>query len=276
MLLISLDSLGFRLTEASPWDIAFWFGLFTTTAMTVLIPLRTGRSFLGVVRSDGVPVLASGVLQAASTTLFILALDNTTVANTVVIIAAAPVIAAFVAHVAIGEHTPIRVWLAIAMSIAGILLVVSGSLGEGRLAGDLFAVGAIAAFSVNLTVWRHYPAQNRAAAIGLGGLFMAVVAVLPADPLGVDGRTLAILALLGGLAGPAGRIAVATATRYLSTAQVSLFAPVETVAATAWAWLFLSEAAPGLTIVGGAIVLAAVAYGSIQQPAAVPSPEAAR
>ena len=251
VLIVSLDSSGFRLTKAASWDIAFWFGLFTAIAMSVVVPIRTGRSFVAGVRADGIPVLVSGLLQAAATTFFILAIGSTTVSNTVAILAATPVAAALIARYAIGERTTARVWLAIAASIGGVLLVVSGSLGSGRLGGDLFAVGDIFAFSTNLTLWRHYSKMNRMVAIGLGGLTMSLVAAIPADPLGVDTRALLILALLGGIIGPAGRIAVATSTRYLPTAQVSLYGPIETVAATAWAWLFLSEIPPGTTIVGG-------------------------
>jgi len=270
MLLISLDSLGIRLTEASSWDIAFWIGAFTTVAMFVLVPVRTGKSLPVVARREGFPILVSGLLQAASTTFFIIAINLTTVANTVVIVAASPVVAALIAHFAIGERTSIRTWAAIAASIGGILIVVAGSIGAGRIEGDLFAVGAIFAFASNLTLWRRYPALNRQVAIGLGGLIMALVAFLPADPFAVDARAFLVLAILGAVTGPAGRVAVATSTRYLPAAQVSLFAPVETIAATTWAWLFLAETPPQSTIIGGAIVIAAVIVGTTGEQAKEP------
>ncbi len=262
MLLVSLDSLGFRLTEASAWDIAFWFGAFTTAAVSILLRIRTGRSVVDAVREERLPLVVSGLLQAASTTFFIIALELTTVSNTVVIIAAAPVVAALIARVAIGERTTLRVWSAIGVSIAGILIVVSGSLGAGRIEGDLFAVAAIVSFAANLTLWRKYPSVDRMAMIALAGIVMTLVAFAPAAPFEVDSKALWILAFLGGVAGPAGRIAVAVSTRYLPTAQVSLFVPLETVAATAWAWLFLSEAPPASTLAGGVVVLTAIAYGA--------------
>ena len=270
MLLISLDSLGIRLTKASSWDIAFWVGAFTTVAMLVLVPLRTGKSLPTVARREGVPILVSGMLQATSTTFFIIAINLTTVANTVVIVAAAPIVAALIAHFAIGERTTTRTWLAIATSIGGVLIVVSGSIGAGRFEGDLFAVVAIFAWASNLTLWRRYPNLNRQVAIGLGGLIMALVAFIPADPLAVNARAFLILAIMGLLTGPAGRVAVATATRYLPAAQVSLFAPVETVAAIGWAWLFLAESPPRSTIIGGVIVIGAVIIGSTGQQTSQP------
>ena len=87
----------------------------------------------------------------------------------------------------------------------------------------------------------------------------------------MDARALGILAVAGILTGPAGRVALASSTRFLGAAQASLFTPVETVAATAWAWLFLGEAAPVTTIAGGAIVLAAVVYGTSRPRVSAPT-----
>jgi len=208
---------------------------------------------------------ASILLQASSLTFFVLAVTLTTVANTVIILAAAPVVAALVAHLVLGERTTRRTWLAMALSIAGVWIVVSGSLGSGRIEGDLFAVAAILAFATNLTLWRRFPDLNRFAVIGLGGLTVAILALAPADPLAVDTRALVILAIIGGLTGSLGRVSVATSTKYLPASRVGLFVPVETVAAIVWAWLFLDETPTALVIVGGLIVIAAVIYGGVWQ-----------
>ncbi len=265
-LLISLDSLGIRLADTSSWNTTFWLGAFTFLAMLVLVPIRTGKSLASVALAGSWPLLASGVLQASSITFFVLALSLTTVANTVAIIAAAPVMAALISLVAIREKTRLRTWVGILASLAGILIIVSGSLGEGRLAGDLSAVAAITAFASNLTLLRRFRELNRLAIIGVGGLILALVAYAPAEPFEVGMRSIGALAVIGAVTGAAGRIGVITSTRHLPPAQVSLFAPVETIAATTWAWLFLSEVPPQLTVVGGSIVVAAVVYGTTGQP----------
>lgn len=260
--IISFESFGIRAAGLGQWDTAFWFGLFTAIAMSVVVPMRTGRSLPSAVRDGGWIMVVSGGLQATSTIFFILAIEFTTVSNAVVIFAATPVLAALVAHVVLKERTSGRTWMAVGASIVGILIVMAGSFGDGGFAGDLFAVGAISAYTANLTIWRKNTDLRRTVAIGLGGLVMAAVSVFLASPSSVDLKAVLILLLLGGVMGPAGRISVASSTRYLPIAQVSLLGPIETLGATVWAWLFLAETPAGTTIVGGAIVLAAVLFGA--------------
>lgn len=260
-LLISLDSLGFRLTEETPWNNAFWVGCFITVAMAILVPLRTGRSVFAVARSDGRMVWVSGALQAVSTNFFILAIDQTAVSNVVAIVAAVPMVAALVAHFTIGEKTALRVWLAIATAIGGILIIVSGSFGAGTGLGDLYAVIAITGFAINLVIWRKHPSLNRQLIVGIGGFLIAVIAFIPAQPLEVDLSAILVLAVVGLVTGPAGRVSIATATRFLPAAQVGLFTPVETVAASTWAALFLDELPSTATVVGALVVVAAVTFG---------------
>lgn len=264
--MISLDSLGLRLADTDAWNATFWLGVFTFLAMSALVPLRTGRSLLRAAWAGGRPLWASALLTAGSIIMFVVAIGLTTVANTVAIIAAAPVMAALISLVAIGERTRLRTWVGIFASIIGILVIVSGSLGAGRISGDLAAVAAIIIFGSNLTLLRRFPHLNRLVIIGIGGLAMALIAIWPASPLEVEPDSLLVLAILGVLTSPAGRLLVISSTRYLPPAQVSLFAPVETIAATTWAWLFLAETPPPLTILGGVIVVAAVVYGTTGQP----------
>lgn len=262
VLLISLDSLWIRLSDASSWDVAFWVGVFTFVTIATLLPLATGRSIIGAVREDGTPLLVSSLLNMCSVTMFIVAIGLTTVSNVVAIVAAAPVAAAVVARLLIGERPSRRTWFGIVGSVVGILVIVGGSVGSGTVGGDLIAIVAVLAFACNVSLWRRYPAISRLAVIGLGGLFTALATALLADPTTVGAGSLAILAVMGIATGPTGRVSLATSTRFLSAAQVGLFTPVETVAATVWAWLFLAEAPPPTTIVGGVMVIAAVAYGT--------------
>jgi len=266
MLLVSTDSLITRAVEADGWSVAFWFGLLTMPTMLLYLFIQEGRD-LDVDelarRSGLLPLLASGVLGAISSLLFILAVKETSIANVVVIVAAAPVLAALCATVFLGERSSAKMWAAIIVSLIGIIVVVSGSFGGGGLLGDLLAVGAILGFAFNLTIWRRYPDMNRTLAVGVQGFVMAVVTLGPAEISGYRASTYLLLVLLGAIAGPLARVMLAASTRYLPVATVSLFTPVETVAASVWAWLAFDERPIVTTWIGGAIVLAAVLYGTV-------------
>ncbi|MEM7321605.1 MAG: EamA family transporter [Actinomycetota bacterium] len=262
MLVISTDSLITRAADAGGWTVAFWYGVFTTPAMVAyLFATERGRP-MAAIRRSGPMVLASGLLQMASTTAFILAIKNTSVANVVVIIAAAPLVTAVLAWLLLGERTSRRAWVAIGVAMVGILLVVSGSIGGGGLTGDLLAVLAIASFGLNLTIWRNRPEMSRTLVMAIAGAASALVTAPLADIFGHRTQTYLLLALMGLVFGPLGRIALASATRYLPAAEVSLFTPIETVAASIWAWLFFQEVPADRTLVGGAVILAAVLFGT--------------
>jgi drug/metabolite transporter (DMT)-like permease len=261
LLLMSLESPGLRLTHAGTWNDAFWLGLFSALSMLTWVAVATGSSPIAALRGHVRATLASGLLQTSSTLFFVIAIHHTTIANTQVAFATTPAIAALVALVTIGEVTAIRTWLGIAGSILGLTIVVSGSFAHGRVFGDLCAVVAVCSYATNLTLWRRYPALNRQVAIGLGGFGMAVAALVPGAPLDVDAPALAILAGLGLVTAPVARVFVASATRLLPVSQVSLLTPVEMIAASTWAWLFLGET-PSLTALSGAaIVIASLVVG---------------
>ena len=76
-------------------------------------------------------------------------------------------------------------------------------------------------------------------------------------------RVFVAAGLMGLLFNPLGRIAYTTAPRYAPTAEVAPFTPIETVAATVWAWLFFSERPTVPTVIGGVIVVAAVLWGTV-------------
>lgn len=261
--MVSTDSLFIRAADFDAWTIAFVFGV-TSTVSLLTVAASTTREPLGAaVRRAPAPLVAVALLASASQLAFTGAVNNTAVSNVVVIVAATPVLAAIFARLALGERTERRVVVAIVAVFAGIGLVVSGSLGQPTLDGDLLAVLAIVLFSISVIVWRRHPELNRPLALAASSAAMAVIA-LPLASLG-DAPTRVFLAAgaMGLVFNPIGRMSYSTAPKYAPAAEVALFAPVETVAATAWAWIFFSEAPSARTVTGGAIVIGAVLFGTV-------------
>ena len=262
MLLVSTDSLFVRLSEAEAFDIAFLVSIFSLPLLLILQRVSDEHGFVETFRRHPRPLVAVSVLAAASQVAFIAALTRTAVSNVVVIVAATPIIAALIAWIALGERTAPRVWVAIGITIVGILVVVSGSLGEPTLDGDLLAVAAIAAFATNMTIWRRYPDMSRYVGLLLAAGLTLLVTVFLASPLTLELRAYLATAAMGLGFNPLGRVAFTHAPRYAPAAEVALFSPIETVAATIWALIFFQEVPEAATVAGGLIVILGVLYGT--------------
>jgi drug/metabolite transporter (DMT)-like permease len=61
---------------------------------------------------------------------------------------------------------------------------------------------------------------------------------------------------------PAALFLIAQSTRYLPSPEVSLFLLVETLLSTIWVWVFLCEDPPGLTLVGGVVIVTTLIFHS--------------
>jgi drug/metabolite transporter (DMT)-like permease len=264
MLGVSTDSFFIRLADIDGFDVTFWTGTFTAVVLGLLLKFRERERPLQLVRTGGWTLWLAALLQAGSTSAFVLAVTKTSVSNVVVIIAAAPLFAAVLGWLFLREFNTRRVWAAVVVVMAGVLIVVSGSIGGGSLDGDLFAVAAITQFGISLVLLRRFPDIHRMTMVALAGVGMALIAVVPATLTGHDMTAWLAVVLMGAIFGPLSRVLIAEAPKYLNAAEVGLFVPVETVAASLWAWLFFSEVPPGTTVVGGIVVVLGVLWGTWQ------------
>lgn len=266
MVLLSTDSLLTRWADAEGATVAFWVGGLSA------VVLLGGRRFAGV-RGGGWPLAVAPVLQGATILLFVLAVKRTAIANVAAIIAAAPLMAALAGLALLGERPTRRAWTAIGVSAAGVALILAGS-GAAATTGDLSAVGAIAAFGLQTAVLRRHPALDRGAVVGLGGAALAVATLPLAELGGYDGGTWAALLTMGVVVGPLSRVLLASASKHLPAAEVGLFAPVETVLASTWAYLAFGEVPATGTWVGGAAIVTAALWATWPRPAAAAIPTA--
>ncbi len=262
MLVVSTDSFFVRWSRAEVWDLVFWVALISLVTYFVtgsrsesMNPIRSWRRF-------PIPLTAIAVLSTVSQISYITAVTRTTVSNVVVIVGASPVTVALVGRVFFGEKTSRKVWTAIVLTFAGMTVIVAGSVGEPNLDGDLLAVAAVLAFSIGVNIWRRWPDMSRIVGLSMSAVLSVAAASFFASPLALDGR--AYLACLGmGLLNPLGRLLHTNAPRYAPAAEVALFTPVETVAASVWAWLAFSEVPAVGTVIGAVIIVAGVLYGTI-------------
>lgn len=262
VLVLTPDSLLVRLIGLDPWTMVFWRSTLTMLTLSAGIALYHRGETLARFRAVGWAGIAVAVAFALGTVLFVLALHNTSVANTLVIIAAAPLIAAVFTRLFLAEPVRPRTWAAIAATLSGIAILVSDSPRGGTLGGDLAALGTAVCVATGLSIVRRARAFNMIPAMALSGGIGALAMAPFAAPLAVAPHDIALLLILGVVVLPIAYAFTILGPRYLPAPEVALIMLLETVLGPLWVWLVLEEAPSVRAFIGGAIVIGALAAHS--------------
>ncbi len=260
---LSPDALLIRLADVGTWEVVFWRAAFVSASMTLGLLVRHRRRLPGVIRGAGRPLVWSSLLFGAQSIVFVGSISNTQVANTLVILATAPLFAAVATRLGTREGVAPRTWIAAIVAGGGIGLQFAGSLQGGRLLGDVLAVVAAALLATNLVVLRQGRRGNMLPAAAAGSLLGAVVAAAVAWPVTVPLPSLGVLAIMGLFQVPLALALIVTGTRYLPAAEVGLIMLLETVLGPLWAWLGVGEAPSTFAVAGGGLVVVTLAAHSL-------------
>ena len=247
---------------------------FASAALLAYVAIVERGRVVQAFRSVGLAGVAVALCVATASGSFIAALNHTSVARVLFILAVAPVLAALLARVTLGEPITRRTSVAMALALAGVALML-GAPGEGSLVGDgLSFVTALAfALMIVITRWRHDVSMAPATCLSQ---VILVVAFMPfASPGEITGDAVVWLALLGiGQIG-LGFALLTVGARLIPAAQVGLITLLEVVLGPLWVWLALNERPTTLTLVGGAIVIVAIVIQTRGAPPSEPDGERA-
>ncbi|MDX6628865.1 MAG: hypothetical protein QOH00_1111 [Gaiellales bacterium] len=227
-------------------------------ALTVYLLLRRGRATSAAFRSVGRAGIGVAIGVAIASSSFILALGSTSVAHVLLFQAIAPFLAALFAWLLMRERVLTRTWIAMGTALAGVAVMVGGSLGGGGLGGDLLSLLMSTAFAAVLVITRRHReiSMTPATALGMG---MSFIALAPFSHPGVlSGLDWTMLVALGAGQIGLGMILFTAGARLIAAAQAGLITLLEVVLGPLWMWLIYREQPDGLTLAGGTIILAAV------------------
>jgi len=256
----SLGGLFVRLMseDLDGWTIAFWRSAFMVLAVGAWVAAANGLRTIAVYRVMGWAGVLSGLLLAISFVAFILAITRTSVANAVVLQSAAPLAAAALSRVCLGERLSPTTLVAILVAVAGVALMFAGALGGGDLLGNTLALGVAIAFGANIVVVRAARGIDLVPATVLAGLF-ALAATLPfASWDAPSAADFSLLAAMGIVQLGLGLFLFMRGAPQLTAAQVGLLTLLEVILAPIWVWLAFGEVPSLLSLIGGGVVLAAL------------------
>lgn len=272
------EPLWVRKVGADDWQILFWSGSLMAVAMFVWLAWAHGRNILRSVLDTGRPGLIAVVSLSLAYSGYILSLNRTTVANTVVLLATAPLIAAVLGRVFLGERLRRRTMLAMVLAFGGVLTMVSGSLGGVQLAGDLLALATGAFFAVNIVALRAAPQRDgrpvdMMPSNAMAGIVIATATMFLGDPFAVASADIPYLLAIGLLAMGLGTWLFTRGVRHLQAAEAGMLCLTEAVFAPVLVWAFIGEIPEQRAMLGGAIILAALVYETLPERRAAPGTE---
>lgn len=273
----STVGLGIRLIEdAVVWQILLYRSISLSLFLYILIRVRSGENPFVQIRRIGSPAIVAGLSLVAAYSGGIYAIQNTSVANAMLLFATAPFLAAVLGWIVLREPVRAATWLAIAVAIGGIAIMVADKSGSVALKGSLAALGSAFGFAVFTVALRWGRTGEMLPAVFLSGLF--AIAITLAICLGL-GLSIVLNPSDGGIAMGmgvfqvgAGLILYTLGSRSLPAAELTLLSLAEVLLGPLWVWLFLGETASLYTLIGGAVLLAAIAGNALSGTRRKPLP----
>lgn len=252
------------------WEIVFWRALFMSLFLgALLLALRRGNT-LSSVRGVGAAGAVAGLCLALQIYFFILALKNTTVANTFVLMSLSPLTAALAGGLFLRERIARHTRAAIVCALAGVVIMFGADFGGGRGLGNFFALCVPVAYACQILFVRKVRGAPRTPGAApdllptvlLAGLIAMPPALVLGWPLQVTSQDLSLLALMGCVQLGLGCWLMTLAVRHLRAAEMGLLALGETLLAPIWVWLGVGEAPDSAALAGGALIVGALAVNA--------------
>ncbi len=247
-----------RVISADAWNTIFWRSLFAALFLFAYLLWRErGRGFAPF-REAGWAGVAVGFCFGTASTMYVISLSLTQVANTLIVLSISPFMAALLGWLVLGEPVRRRTWAAIAAAFAGIALMVIRSAAAGNALGDLLAFGPPLAVAIATVLIRRGRNVRMMPAAAFAAAFAMVLTLPFARPMEVASTDLPLLILFGVGQLGVGMILFLNGARWIPAAEASLIALLEVILAPLWVWLLLDEEPSAAALGGGSIVLIAL------------------
>ena len=257
----SLQGLTIRaVEEASASQIVFWRATAQLISLLALLAFFNKGQLVIAFRRAGWVGMVGGLCAFISGTSFVFGLMYTTVANVVFVLAAAPLFTAALAWLVMGERIRLRSIVIMLVALAGIGVMMGEGLVTGNILGNLFALASTLGFAGIAVVARWGGGLDMMPSAGWGAAFTAIFAgILVGGDVAISSHDLAACYVSGGVLTAVGVTCFFFGARYVPAGVLAFLSLTEVVLAPFWVWLGFDEVPSTLTLIGGAIVLSAIA-----------------
>ena len=262
VMFITPDSLFIRLASIETWSLLFYRGAipFITVLLSLLIIYKS--NFFKIFLSTGYPGVAYSITFALTNITFIISIQNTNVANTLVMVALAPMLSAILGLIFLKENPERKTWIAIIITTLAAIYIFYDSIQIGNFLGDIFGLITALGLAVGAVIVRSAKNRNLVPSAVVGKLFVAIIAFFFVDSFELSNKDLIIVPAMCILCVAIPFVLVTIAPRFITAAEVNLFFLLETILGPIWVWMVIKEQPTLETIQGGLIIILTIAIHS--------------
>ena len=258
VLVITPDSLLIRLISMPSWELLFYRGLVPFVFLLILLLLYYKKNFLHSILVTGLPGIFYAILIALGNTTFVISIQNTNVANTLIMIALTPFATAILSSIFLKEHPSQRMWFTIIACFIVVLFIFYDSYQGNRMYGDFFGLLTAILIGGSAVVVRYSKLVNFLPSLLIAKFLMLLIPILfiqsfP-ESLIIDLREFYLIIAMGICLFIALSF-ITLAPRYIPAYEVEIFFVLETILGPLWVWLIIHEQPTTKTIIGGICII---------------------
>ena len=262
VIFITPDSLFIRLSEIDTWGLVFYRGAipFITVFFGMLIIYKL--NFFKILFTSGFHGIIYIATFSVTNITFVVSIQNTNVANTLVMIATAPMLSAILGAFFLKEPPDRKTWISIIVTFIAIIYIFFDSLKLGNFYGDILGFITAMGLAVGAVTIRSAKSKNLVPAAVVGKLFVATFALFFIESFALVNKDLIIVPLMCILCVAIPFVLVTIAPRFIPAAEVNLFFLLETIIGPIWVWFIIKEQPSIETLQGGVVIITTIAIHS--------------
>jgi drug/metabolite transporter (DMT)-like permease len=247
-----------RLLPFDIWSIIVYRNLFAVVFVGAYVIWRFGNRTLAVIRGMGLPGAGATLCMAATVISFPAAFQHTSVGNVVTIYAAIPFVTAALAWAWYCERPSPATLAAGAVALVGIAIM-EGPTASGPNFGDLLALQSTLQMALLTLIIRRYAHVEMLPVALLAIIVSGLVAYPLAHQLADFGpRDIVVAAGFALFPITLGMMLYVIGSAMVPATLAALIQTLESPFGMLWVWLGVGEVPPVETLIGGAMVVAAV------------------
>ena len=262
VMFITPDSLFIRLASIDTWSLVFYRGMIPFVTVFIGMLLIYKLNFFSMLLNSGYHGIIYILTFSVTNIAFVVSIQNTNVANTLVMIAMAPMLSAILGAIFLKEPPDKKTWVAIGITFIAAVYIFYDSLQLGNIFGDILGLITALGLAVGAVTIRSAKNKNLVPAAVVGKMFVAIFAIFFVESYILAEKDLIIVPLMCLMCVAIPFVLVTIAPRFIPAEEVNLFFLLETIIGPLWVWLIIKEQPSIETIQGGLVIIITIGIHS--------------